>query len=114
MNAMGGKISRRALLNGIGFMTVSGALAACTPIQAPTPTLPATPTPMQLLPEDEARVQKIETLLNAYHDAGFFTGAVLIARDGQILLSKAWGLADRKNDLHNTPQTIFRVGEITM
>ena len=41
-----------------------------------------------------------------------FSGAVLVARDGRVLLSKAWGLADRKAGTPNTPETKFRIGSM--
>jgi CubicO group peptidase (beta-lactamase class C family) len=41
-----------------------------------------------------------------------FSGAVLVARDGNVLLEKAWGLADRKTRTPNTPDTKFRLGSM--
>ena len=41
-----------------------------------------------------------------------FSGAVLVARDGNVLLEKAWGLADRKTRTPNTPETKFRLGSM--
>lgn len=42
-----------------------------------------------------------------------FSGAVLIARDGRVLLSKGYGMANYETDTPNTPQTKFRLGSIT-
>lgn len=42
-----------------------------------------------------------------------FSGTVLFAKDGQILLSKGYGLANHEWDIPNTPQTKFRLGSIT-
>jgi CubicO group peptidase (beta-lactamase class C family) len=41
-----------------------------------------------------------------------FSGAVLVARDGQVLLADAWGLADRVAGTANTPDTKFRIGSM--
>ena len=41
-----------------------------------------------------------------------FSGAVLVARDGKVLLQQAWGLADRKTRTRNTPDTKFRLGSM--
>ena len=41
-----------------------------------------------------------------------FTGAVLVARHGNVLLERAWGLADRKTRTPNTPETKFRLGSM--
>ena len=45
--------------------------------------------------------------------AGQFSGAVLIARDGQVLVRKGYGLANREHGVPNTPQTTFRLGSVT-
>jgi D-alanyl-D-alanine carboxypeptidase len=41
-----------------------------------------------------------------------FAGAVLIARHGKVLLNDAWGRADRKAGIANTPATRFRIGSM--
>jgi D-alanyl-D-alanine carboxypeptidase len=41
-----------------------------------------------------------------------FSGAVLISRDGEVLLQDAWGLADREVGTPNTPTTKFRIGSM--
>ena len=41
-----------------------------------------------------------------------FSGAVLVARGGKIALEKAYGLADREKQLHNTVDTQFRIGSM--
>ena len=41
-----------------------------------------------------------------------FSGAVLVAKNGRVLFSHAYGLADRKRRIHNTPRTRFRIGSM--
>jgi D-alanyl-D-alanine carboxypeptidase len=41
-----------------------------------------------------------------------FAGAVLVARHGKVLLNDAWGQADRKAGVANTPATRFRIGSM--
>jgi D-alanyl-D-alanine carboxypeptidase len=41
-----------------------------------------------------------------------FSGAVLVARHGNVLLEKGWGLADRETRTPNTPETRFRIGSM--
>jgi D-alanyl-D-alanine carboxypeptidase len=41
-----------------------------------------------------------------------FAGAVLVARHGKVLLQDAWGRADRKAGVANTPTTRFRIGSM--
>ena len=42
-----------------------------------------------------------------------FSGSVLMARSGKILLNKGYGMANLEYDAPNTPRTKFRVGSIT-
>ena len=44
--------------------------------------------------------------------AGEFAGAVLVTRHGKVLLQDAWGRADRKAGVANTPATRFRIGSM--
>ena len=55
----------------------------------------------------------MEAYLQAMTQADKFSGAVLVAQDGEILLSGGYGLANREHDIPNTPQTKFLVGSIT-
>jgi D-alanyl-D-alanine carboxypeptidase len=41
-----------------------------------------------------------------------FAGAVLVAHHGKVLLEDAWGRADRKAGVANTPATRFRIGSM--
>ena len=45
-------------------------------------------------------------------DKGEFSGAVLVAKDGKVLFSHAYGLADRKRGIPNTLRTRFRIGSM--
>jgi CubicO group peptidase (beta-lactamase class C family) len=42
-----------------------------------------------------------------------FSGTVLVAQGGQVILSKGYGLANVEHDAANTPHTKFRVGSLT-
>jgi CubicO group peptidase (beta-lactamase class C family) len=46
-------------------------------------------------------------------DSSLFSGSVLVAQNGTILLSKGYGLADREQNISNTPETVFRIASIT-
>jgi len=71
------------------------------------PTLPAA----TLLPSDI--ISTTDVFLNRMLEARLFSGSVFIARNGEILLSKGYGMADREKRVPNTPQTKFRIGSIT-
>jgi CubicO group peptidase (beta-lactamase class C family) len=42
-----------------------------------------------------------------------FQGSILIAKDGNILFKKGYGLSNHEHNIHNTTDTIFRIGSIT-
>ena len=43
---------------------------------------------------------------------GRFSGSLLIAKEGKVLVSKGYGLANHELDVPNTPKTIFRTGSV--
>jgi D-alanyl-D-alanine carboxypeptidase len=80
--------------------------------------LPATPEPSSAVDLVLHRMTEADALAalsnRAQELAGTdaFSGAVLVARDGDALLEDAWGLADRKTGTPNTPDTRFRIGSM--
>jgi len=44
---------------------------------------------------------------------GGFSGAVLAVSDGEIVLRKGYGFADREARRSNTPETVFQIGSVT-
>ena len=42
-----------------------------------------------------------------------FSGSVLAAKGGQVILSQGYNTADREHGVPNTPQTVFRIGSLT-
>jgi CubicO group peptidase (beta-lactamase class C family) len=77
----------------------------------PTPSAAESKT---LSPADQERATNIGTALKNLTDGEMFSGAVLVARDGQVIFSQGYGLANRELNISNTPQTVFRIGEISM
>src|SRR5215813_1042608 len=55
---------------------------------------------------------KLDEYLSAAAKQGF-TGSALISRDGKVIFSKGYGMANYELDVPNTPQTKFRLGSIT-
>jgi CubicO group peptidase (beta-lactamase class C family) len=55
----------------------------------------------------------LDDLLSLWTRDGIFTGAVLLAQDGVVYLSKGYGLADREQVIPNTPGTRFHLGSIS-
>lgn len=64
-------------------------------------------------PAHTGRAQAANDYIQAWTDLGRFSGVVLIARDGKILLHKAYGKADYGANVANTLDTQFRIGSLT-
>ncbi len=58
---------------------------------------------------DQALAAKIDNYMMSGVEKGY-AGTILIAKDGKIILSKGYGLANRENNIVNTPDTIFDIG----
>jgi CubicO group peptidase (beta-lactamase class C family) len=56
---------------------------------------------------------KADEIVNAYVKQNKFSGSVLVAKGGKIVLKKSYGMANYELDVPNTPQTKFRLGSIT-
>jgi CubicO group peptidase (beta-lactamase class C family) len=73
-----------------------------------------TEAPAAVAPLDGAALKpKIEQYLDAQAQVNRFGGAVLVARNGEVLFSKGYGPANAEWDIPNTPETKFRLGSIT-
>lgn len=56
---------------------------------------------------------ELDSAITAYVKHNKFSGSVLVASKGTILLSKGYGKANYELDVPNTPQTKFRLGSLT-
>ena len=80
--------------------------------------LPATPEATDAIDLVLHRLTETEALAALSEGAGElvaadeFSGAVLVARGGEVLLEDAWGMADREAGTPNTPETQFRIGSM--
>lgn len=97
-------------------------MAACVTQPSPTPTptnTPLPPTATSIPPTATPTVipqevfDEIDTILADLAEQGIFSGSVLVGRQGTVLFSQGYGLADRAQGIPNTPQTRFRLGSIT-
>jgi CubicO group peptidase (beta-lactamase class C family) len=73
-----------------------------------------------LLPElvagqsyDDPRTAAIDRLMRAYAELEQFSGAALIAEDGEVLYRAAWGMADRELGVKASPDHRFVIGSNT-
>ncbi len=58
-------------------------------------------------------VARMEEIVRFQVEGKRFMGAVLVARHGEVLLSRGYGLASLEWNRPNTPSTKFRIGSIT-
>lgn len=58
-------------------------------------------------------VARMDQVVRASSDADAFSGAVLVARDGRILLDQGYGPANREWNIPNDGDTKFRLGSLT-
>lgn len=70
-----------------------------------------------LRPQAETQPDGVTARLDAHMTSlanqQLFSGTVLVARDGRVLLNKGYGMANYEWDVPNTPRTKFRLGSIT-
>ena len=57
--------------------------------------------------------ERIDDIFTRYADMDEFSGAALVARDDQILFRRGYGLANREEQIPNTPDTQFSIQSIT-
>jgi CubicO group peptidase (beta-lactamase class C family) len=59
------------------------------------------------------KAEKIDQLMQQYENIGQFSGAVLVAENGQIIYKKAFGYANMDLDVPNKVDTKFRIASMT-
>src|SRR5918997_103277 len=55
--------------------------------------------------------EKLDDLMTGFGKEGY-SGAALVAQNGEIILHKGYGLADRERKIQNTPSTLFHVASV--
>ena len=59
------------------------------------------------------RVESLKQLCQATADTGLFSGAVLVADDGEVIYKQAFGFANREWNIFNTTDTKFRLASVS-
>ena len=75
-------------------------------VSAQTATAAAAPSAQEI-------TRKVDEYMKAAMRVNRFNGAVLLARDGQPIVSRGYGMANVELDVPNTPQIVFRLGSVT-
>jgi len=105
---LSGSISLMGIITAEALPT-SSATVASPPTQPPPPSATATLAP----PSAQDILSKADTYLSKLAKESRFSGSVLIARNGNVLVRKGYGEAAREKHLLNTAQTKFRLGSLT-
>jgi CubicO group peptidase (beta-lactamase class C family) len=124
-----GSSARRITKTSVLALLVAVVLSACAGAVDPVPTaIPIPPpAPTAIVPtgaaqpvtaavassDPQALLAALDSTFQSLTDAGQFSGSVVIAKDGQVLLSKGYGFADRDKVIPNTVQTRFRIYKMT-
>jgi CubicO group peptidase (beta-lactamase class C family) len=58
-------------------------------------------------------VTRVYDYVAAVRKLGPFSGVILSARDGRILINRAFGMANFEDEIPNTPETRFRIASVT-
>ncbi len=95
------------LFLGIWLPTSSATLAS------PLTQTPQLETATSSFPSDQHIISKADMYLSKLTKARLFSGSVLIARNGEVLVRKGYGEADREQQVINTAQTKFRLSSLT-
>jgi CubicO group peptidase (beta-lactamase class C family) len=61
---------------------------------------------------DREMAEALRTHMKELVDAGRFSGAVLLAKDGEVLFQEAYGLASKRYDMPNRIDTKFNLGSM--
>lgn len=61
----------------------------------------------------DAPTAKMDEYVSAFAQQDRFMGSILVAKGGQVLIAKGYGLADREFAAPNTTDTKFRLGSLT-
>jgi CubicO group peptidase (beta-lactamase class C family) len=56
---------------------------------------------------------RVDAYIEPYIDAGGFSGAILLAKEGKVVLKKGYGMANYELDVPNNPQTKFRIASVS-
>ncbi|MCF7886690.1 MAG: serine hydrolase [Candidatus Marinimicrobia bacterium] len=57
--------------------------------------------------------REVEQYLSSYTNMDLFSGSVLVARDGEIIINKGYGMSNYEYDIPNGSHTKFRIASIT-
>jgi CubicO group peptidase (beta-lactamase class C family) len=97
----------------MGIITAEALPTSSATVASPLTQMPQIETATSSFPSDQYIISKAGKYLSKLTKSRLFSGSVLIARNGKILVRRGYGEADREKHLLNTVQTKFRLGSLT-
>ena len=94
------------------LICTAGCVMSPPPAKSSSQVVASTKTAM-ISPTDAAVSENLDASMTALTDAGRFSGIVLVARGGNVLHSKGYGMANYEFSVPNTPQTVLPIGSNT-
>src|SRR5687767_9905331 len=64
-------------------------------------------------PSAQEITRKVDEYMSAAVRVNRFSGAFILAPDGQPIVSRSYGMANIEHGVPNTPQIVFRLGSVT-
>lgn len=61
----------------------------------------------------DSTVRKLDEMITAYANTGRFNGSALVAKQGEILLQKGYGLKNTDNNSMNDEHTVYQIASVT-
>lgn len=62
---------------------------------------------------DETAAKNIDAYMNTHMKNGMFSGTILVAREGKIIIEKSYGMANYELDVPNSINTKYRIGSLS-
>jgi CubicO group peptidase (beta-lactamase class C family) len=62
--------------------------------------------------EEEIK-SEVEEYIGSHIKVNQFSGSILVAQNGQVIVKKGYGMANYEHAIPNDPQTKFRIGSLT-
>ncbi len=97
----------------MGIVTAEALPTSSATVASSLTQIPQIETATSSFPSDQHIIFKADTYLSKLAKAKLFSGSVLIARNGTVLVRQGYGEADRQKHLVNTAQTKFRIASLT-
>jgi CubicO group peptidase (beta-lactamase class C family) len=61
----------------------------------------------------QAPAERMQQVVQPYADAQMFMGNVLVAKNGKVIFSKSYGMADLEWNIPNSPTTRINIASMT-